>query len=112
MGGSVGIALDDDAGDPPRAIPSEFPAAYLTDYKQWRARTGVARGRSCSAAVRRWRAGSHGRLLRACTSDLKAQAGLLAYIDAFWAMAVLCACVVPLVFMMKKSDPSRGIVIG
>jgi MFS transporter, DHA2 family, multidrug resistance protein len=43
---------------------------------------------------------------------MQAQAATMAYIDAYWVMAVLCAAVVPLVFLMKKSDPSRGIVIG
>ncbi len=43
---------------------------------------------------------------------LNAQAATMGYIDGYWAMAALCAAVVPLVLLMKKNDPSRGIVIG
>ena len=43
---------------------------------------------------------------------MQAQAATMAYADAYWVMAAMCLAVVPLVFMMKKSDPSRGIVIG
>jgi len=43
---------------------------------------------------------------------MQAQAATLGYLDAYFAMAVLCAAMVPLAFLMKRSDPSRGIVIG
>lgn len=46
------------------------------------------------------------------SQGLNLQASTMAYIDAYWAMAALCAAVVPLVLLMKKSDPRRGIVIG
>ncbi len=43
---------------------------------------------------------------------LQAQSSTLAYIDAFYLMAVLSAAMVPLVFLMKKNDPGRGMVLG
>ncbi|HUY27695.1 MAG TPA: hypothetical protein VMV27_09780 [Candidatus Binataceae bacterium] len=43
---------------------------------------------------------------------MQAQAATLGYLDAYFAMAVLCAAMVRLAFLMKRSDPSRGIVIG
>jgi MFS transporter, DHA2 family, multidrug resistance protein len=43
---------------------------------------------------------------------LQAQSATLAYIDAFYLMALLSAAMVPLVFLMKKNDPSRGMVLG
>lgn len=46
------------------------------------------------------------------SQGLTLQASTMAYIDAYWAMAALCTAVVPLVLLMKKNDPRRGIVIG
>jgi MFS transporter, DHA2 family, multidrug resistance protein len=43
---------------------------------------------------------------------LQAQSATLAYIDAFYLMALLSAAMVPLVFLMKKNDPGRGMVLG
>jgi hypothetical protein len=36
----------------------------------------------------------------------------MAYIDAFYVMALLSAAMVPLVFLMKRSNPGRGMVVG
>jgi DHA2 family multidrug resistance protein len=36
------------------------------------------------------------------------QAQMLAYIDAFWLLAVGCACMIPLVFILKKNKPGEG----
>jgi len=43
---------------------------------------------------------------------LDAQAYTLAYIDAFYVMAVLSAAMLPLVLLMKPSEPGRGMVVG
>jgi len=43
---------------------------------------------------------------------LQGQATTLGYIDAFYVMAVISALMIPLVFLMKRSDPGRGMVIG
>jgi MFS transporter, DHA2 family, multidrug resistance protein len=43
---------------------------------------------------------------------MQAQSATLAYIDAFYMMAVLSACMIPLVFLMKRSEPGRGMVLG
>jgi DHA2 family multidrug resistance protein len=41
-----------------------------------------------------------------------AQAATLGYIDAFYLMALLSACMIPLCTLMKRNDPEHGIVIG
>jgi MFS transporter, DHA2 family, multidrug resistance protein len=38
------------------------------------------------------------------------QAGVLAYIDSFWLLGVICFAMIPLVFLMKKPPVGRGIV--
>jgi DHA2 family multidrug resistance protein len=43
---------------------------------------------------------------------LDVQAYTLAYIDAFYVMAVLSAAMLPLVLLMKRSEPGRGMVVG
>ena len=47
-----------------------------------------------------------------CDDRLQGQATTLGYIDAFYVMAVICVLMIPLVFMMKRSDPGRGMLIG
>lgn len=42
---------------------------------------------------------------------MQRQAGMMAFADAFWVMAWLFMAVVPLVFLMKKSAPTRGPVM-
>ena len=109
VGGSVGIALMTTLVTRRAQFHQSRLAAYVTDYS-----SGV-RGLASHVGGVLQQSGVGGGGHEAFAGmylGLKAQAALLAYIDAFWAMAVLCACVVPLVFMMKKSDPSRGIVIG
>ena len=39
------------------------------------------------------------------------QANMLAFADAFWVMAVLFLCIVPLMFLMKKMKPARAPVV-
>jgi DHA2 family multidrug resistance protein len=36
------------------------------------------------------------------------QAQMLSYIDVFWLLAVGCACMIPLLFLMKKNKPGGG----
>jgi DHA2 family multidrug resistance protein len=36
------------------------------------------------------------------------QAQMLAYIDVFWVLAVACACMIPIVLLMKKNKPGTG----
>jgi DHA2 family multidrug resistance protein len=36
------------------------------------------------------------------------QAAALAYVDAAWVMAVACACMLPLVFLLKRNDPGQA----
>lgn len=38
------------------------------------------------------------------------QAAMLAYIDNFWVLGVVIACLIPCVFLIKKSKPSGMVV--
>jgi DHA2 family multidrug resistance protein len=38
---------------------------------------------------------------------LQTQATTLAYLDTIWLLAIVTACMVPLVFLMKKNDPGK-----
>ncbi len=40
-------------------------------------------------------------------AGLQTQAGVLAYIDAFWLLALMSLCVAPLAFLMRKAEPGR-----
>ena len=39
------------------------------------------------------------------------QATMLAYIDCFWFLGVAILCMVPMVFLMRKSKPGGGIAV-
>ena len=39
---------------------------------------------------------------------LQRQASMLAYIDCFWILSILFACLIPFVFLMKKADPHKA----
>jgi hypothetical protein len=39
------------------------------------------------------------------------QATMLAYIDNFWLLAVVILCLIPCVFLIKKSKPGGEIVV-
>ncbi|HEV2688313.1 MAG TPA: DHA2 family efflux MFS transporter permease subunit [Bryobacteraceae bacterium] len=41
-------------------------------------------------------------------SQVQRQAGMLSYLDVFWALSILCFCLVPLVFIMKANKPGGG----
>jgi hypothetical protein len=38
------------------------------------------------------------------------QSTMLAYIDNFWVLGVAIFCLIPFVFLIKKSKPAGGIV--
>ena len=40
--------------------------------------------------------------------QVQQQASMLAYIDVFWLLAIVCACMVPFVFLMKPNKPGAG----
>jgi DHA2 family multidrug resistance protein len=40
--------------------------------------------------------------------NLQRQAETLAYVDCFWLLGVVFACMVPLVFIMRKQQPGRA----
>jgi DHA2 family multidrug resistance protein len=42
---------------------------------------------------------------------LERQATMLSYIDCFWFLGVAILCMVPMVFLMKKSKPGGGMAV-
>jgi len=42
---------------------------------------------------------------------IQRQATMLAYIDCFWFLGMAILCMVPMVFLMKKSKPGGGIAV-
>ncbi len=40
------------------------------------------------------------------------QAAMLAFVEAFWVLSLVAAMLVPLIFLMKKSSPQKGLVVG
>jgi DHA2 family multidrug resistance protein len=44
-------------------------------------------------------------------STVQRQATMLAYIDCFWFLGVAIMCMIPMVFLMKKSRPGGGIAV-
>jgi DHA2 family multidrug resistance protein len=41
---------------------------------------------------------------------MQRQAAAQAYISVFWMLAIMCVAIAPLVFLMKKNDPGKGLV--
>jgi DHA2 family multidrug resistance protein len=44
-------------------------------------------------------------------SDIQAQATALSYIDTMWVFTIVFAVMIPFVFLMRKSDPTRGAAV-
>jgi len=40
--------------------------------------------------------------------EMQRQATMLSFVDNFWLMGVICLCVIPLMFLMKKIRPQKG----
>ncbi|MGH9436234.1 MAG: MFS transporter, partial [Terriglobia bacterium] len=110
IGGSVGIALTSTLVTRRTQFHQHTLAANVTSYDyQVRAmhhHLGVLLSRGGLGV-----AGSHQAFIRLYDS-LQAQAAMMAYNDTFFIMAVLCAAMVPLAFLMKKNEVARGVVIG
>jgi DHA2 family multidrug resistance protein len=45
-------------------------------------------------------------------SIVQKQSTMLAYIDVFWLLAVGCALMIPLLFLMKANKPAAGAPAG
>ncbi len=43
---------------------------------------------------------------------IQRQAGMLAFLDNFWIMGVICLAAIPLMFLMKKTVPHQGPIGG
>lgn len=43
---------------------------------------------------------------------VQAQATALAFVNAFWVVAVIVTCLVPLPFLLKKPEGSANLLIG
>jgi DHA2 family multidrug resistance protein len=66
-------------------------------------RTLEAHGSSASEAARQ----AHGLV----ASTLNQQATMLAYIDNFWMLGIAVACMIPLVFLMKRAKQGGPIAV-
>jgi DHA2 family multidrug resistance protein len=44
-------------------------------------------------------------------SKVLSQANMLAYIDNFWVLGVVMACLIPLAFLIKKTKPGGGMAV-
>jgi MFS transporter, DHA2 family, multidrug resistance protein len=49
-----------------------------------------------------------GTVLQMIDAEINRQAAMIAYIDAFWLMSVLCLCCLPLVLLGKKPSAPAG----
>jgi MFS transporter, DHA2 family, multidrug resistance protein len=111
IGGSFGIALMSTLVTRRAQFHQSYLAIHVTSYDSRAA--AVAAG--LSSFLNRAGVGapdSLGKAYARLYQGVQAQAFTMAYIDAFWAMAAICGCMVPLVILMKRSDPARGVVLG
>ncbi len=111
IGGSVGIALSSAVVTERAQLHQANLVQHATSYdgSLHTFAVGVTahlhqHGLSASHAISQ----TYARLYQA----LQAQAATLGYIDAFYLMALLSACMIPLVFLMKRNEPGRGMVLG
>ncbi len=110
LGGSTGIAILSTVVTRRQQIHQRTLIMHTTGYDttaastaRWFAQLLGRRGAGFAGANQ-----SYARLYQ----GVRAQAATLAYGDAFAVMALICAGMVALVFMMKRCAPARGIVIG
>jgi len=40
--------------------------------------------------------------------EVQRQAAMLAFIDVFWLLGIVCLCMIPLMFLIKKAPPHHG----
>jgi MFS transporter, DHA2 family, multidrug resistance protein len=111
IGGSVGIALSSALIATRAQVHQHNLVMHATGYDlslrnfaAQLARLLHERGLSAAGALQQ----TYARLYQ----GLDVQAYTLAYIDAFYVMAVLSAAMLPLVLLMKRSEPGRGMVVG
>ena len=111
IGGSVGIALSSAVIVTRSQVHQHNLVMHATGYDlslhnftAQLAKLLQERGLSAAGALSQ----AYGRLYQ----GLELQAFTMAYIDAFYVMAVLSAAMVPLVLLMKRSNPGRGMVVG
>lgn len=110
IGGSVGIAMTSAIVVERAQFHQANLAANLTGYNiQVRSFAGSVSGYlhhgglAASHALNQ----SYARLYE----GLEAHSATLAYMDAFYVMAILSVCMVPLALLMKKPEPGRGMVL-
>ncbi len=111
IGGSFGIALMSTMVTRRAQVHQSYLAAHITGYDSPAASITLRLSSSLNhAGVSA--PDSLGQAYARLYQGVQAQASTMAYIDAFWAMALICACMVPLVILMRRSDPARGVVLG
>jgi DHA2 family multidrug resistance protein len=107
IGGSVGIAIVTTVVARRSQVHQDRLSLHITAYDHpfQNAITGmnqlfVQKGFSPSDAVTQSYAHLYGLV--------QMQSAALAYVDAIWVMGILCLCMLPLVFLLKKNDPRKA----
>jgi DHA2 family multidrug resistance protein len=110
MGGSVGISVVTTLLDRRTQVHLSDLSANLSNANPalrsmlaGTARAMRAHGASAAGATQQAYATVQGLVAR--------QATMLAYIDCFWVLGVSILCMVPVVFLMKKSKPGGGMAV-
>jgi DHA2 family multidrug resistance protein len=44
--------------------------------------------------------------------ELQRQSAMLAFVDMYWILGVVCLAMIPLMFIMKRSRPASGAVVS
>ena len=111
IGGSSGIATATTMLARRSQYHQSVLVSHLTpyDYRYREALAGIAAamragGSSAPDAAAKAHGVIYGAMLR--------QAGMLAFADVFWMMGVLFLLVIPLMFMIRKTEPVRGPVVS
>ncbi|MGH8013351.1 MAG: DHA2 family efflux MFS transporter permease subunit [Candidatus Binataceae bacterium] len=110
IGGSVGIALTSTLVSRRTQFHQHNLVAYVTSYDSNVRALNHHLGHLLSRGGLGV-AGSHQAVVQ-LYGALRAEAAMMAYNDAFFMMAMLCAAMVPIALLMKKNKSGRGIVIG
>jgi DHA2 family multidrug resistance protein len=107
IGGSVGISIVTTLLARRAQFHQQVLVSHLTplDLDYQRALQGTsqalqAAGSSAAEAMSRAHGLIYGNLVR--------QSNMLAFVDNFWLMAVVCLALIPLMFLMKKAKPHQG----
>ena len=110
IGGSVGISVV-------TTMLDRRSQVHLNDFASHLSNGNIALQSTIRGAAQAMRA--HGASAAGATQQayalvqgtIQRQAAMLAYIDCFWLLGVVILCMVPTVFLMKKSKPGGGMAV-